>query len=114
MDDAKSKNEELTVYWVQAQPLVLSFIASVVPDSRQANDVLQRVALATTRRFAEYDRQRPFVAWATGIARNEIENFQREKGKRPVPLDIPVEETTAKPPKSEGGRVHDVKEDTES
>ena len=114
MDDAKSKNEELTVYWVQAQPLVLSFIASLVPDFKEADDILQNVALVTTRRFAEYDRQRPFVAWAIGIAKDEIENYRRKKGKRPTPLNIPVEETTPKTSKPEAGRVSDLKEDTKS
>ena len=113
MDDAKETNEELTVYWVQAQPLVQSFVASLVPDFSEADDILQNVALVTTRRFAEYDRQRPFVAWTIGIAKTEISNYRRKNGKRPILLDVPVMESIAKTFESEAARMHDIKKETE-
>lgn len=35
--------------------------------------------MAVVRKYAEYDRNKPFVAWAIGIARNELLAYRRRK-----------------------------------
>ena len=54
--------------WKRARPSVASFIASVVPNLDDADDLQQRVAVAVVRKFADFDRSRSFAAWAIGIA----------------------------------------------
>lgn len=66
------ENERLAALWVQAQPTLSAYIVSVIGDFNQADDVLQQTAMAVVRKFPEYDPQRPFLAWALGIARIEI------------------------------------------
>ena len=70
--------EELTVRWTQAQPLVTSYITSVVRDFNNVEDVVQEVAVAVARGYAASDRSRPFVPWALGIARHKVADFQRK------------------------------------
>ena len=82
--DAK---QNIAVLWVQAQPAVSAFIASVVTDFYAADDILQNVALVTTRRIDEYDSKRPFAAWAIGIAKNEILSYYRSQKKEHRLLD---------------------------
>ena len=70
-------HERFTLLWTAAQPIVGSYIGSLVPDFQEAEDLLQEVALVLLRKFPEYDDQRPFVAWALGVARFEILHARR-------------------------------------
>ncbi len=70
-------DEQFTRRWTQAQPVVASFISSMVPDFHEAEDLLQEVAVVLLRKFGEYDERRPFVAWALGIARLEVLSARR-------------------------------------
>ncbi len=72
---------ELTILWMKAQPSVGAFICSIVRDRHDADDLLQSVALTATDRFHEYDRSRPFGAWAMGIARKHVLNYLRQHAK---------------------------------
>jgi RNA polymerase sigma-70 factor (ECF subfamily) len=71
--------EQFAVLWVGAQATLTAFIRSLVPDFQQAEDVLQRVAVTLVRKFDQYDPQRPFAAWAIGVAKYEVLYFRRER-----------------------------------
>jgi len=64
--------EELTLLWTAAQRTVAAFLRTLVSDPHQSEDLLQRVALVIVRKFSQYDRSRPFTAWAIGIAKQEV------------------------------------------
>lgn len=66
------EQERFTRLWTQAQPAVAGYIAATAVDPHVADDVLQEVALALYTSFASYDPQRPFVAWALGVARHKV------------------------------------------
>ncbi len=72
---------ELAVYWTKAQPQVANFISLMIPDFHDAEDVLQRVAVALVKKFPEFDRRRSFPDWAVGIARYEILAYRRRKAR---------------------------------
>ena len=63
--------------WVKTQPVVWAYILSSVRDHHHAEDVLQQVAQQAAAKFDEYDDERPFTAWAIGIARNKIREYFR-------------------------------------
>ena len=67
-----NNHEQFTRRWTEAQPIVAGYISAVVPDFQEAEDLLQDVAVILLRKFPEYDAQRPFVAWAIGIAKREV------------------------------------------
>ncbi len=71
--------ERFAVLWVGAQPTLSAFIRSLVPDFQQAEEVLQRVAVTLVRKFDQYDSDRPFAAWAIGVAKYEVLYFRRER-----------------------------------
>lgn len=58
-----------TRLFVAAQPALHGFLMSLVHDPHAADDLLQELAERMWRKFGEYDRQRPFVAWGIGFAR---------------------------------------------
>ena len=73
------ETRKATMLWTSAQPIVASFVASVVRDSRDREDVLQETALAVFGAIESYDPQFPFNAWAIGIARNQIRLYLRRQ-----------------------------------
>jgi RNA polymerase sigma-70 factor (ECF subfamily) len=68
----RNTSEEIAVLWTNAQPAVAAFISSIVPEFQDSDDILQQVAVAVIKNYDKYDRDRPFVAWAIGIAKNEV------------------------------------------
>ncbi len=62
---------QATRFWTLAQPAVSAFVTSVVRDFRDRDDVLQDIAVAVIESFDSYDSDRPFTAWAMGVARTK-------------------------------------------
>lgn len=78
---------EVTRLWTLAVPTVSAFVASLVRDFQDRDDVLQDTAVAVVESFERYDRDRPFVAWALGVARNQALLHLRRKGRDRVTFD---------------------------
>ena len=72
-------NEEIAWQWTASLPSVAAYIRSFTNDFHDAQDILQNVSMAVVRKYGEYDRNKPFVAWAIGIARNELLAYRRRK-----------------------------------
>ena len=82
-----ASSAEFTRQWVKAQPLVTSFVFASIRSSHDAEDILQEVATAALADFSEYDSQRPFVAWALGIARFRVLNYYRRHAQEKLLFD---------------------------
>ena len=65
--------------WTLAQPMISAYVAAVIRDFRDRDDVLQAISVAVLEAFPTYDSARPFAAWAMGIARNQIGAYLRER-----------------------------------
>ncbi len=76
---ALDQSERLAQLWTEAQPTVAAFIASLVPDFHQTEDILGRVAVVLVRKFDDYDADQPFVPWVLGIAKYEVLKARRTK-----------------------------------
>lgn len=70
----------LTLLWMQAQPVVEAYLNSLIRNRAVAEDVLQQVALTCTEKFEAFDPARSFNAWAMGIARNKALQFFERAG----------------------------------
>ena len=64
--------QRMTIEWTRTQPSVGRFVCSFLRDRAEADDVLQEVALVIVEKFDDWDPERPFVAWALGIARRVV------------------------------------------
>ena len=106
-----SKHERLTVQWAQSQPLIAAFVSSLVPDFHDADDILQNVAVVTVRKYEQFDPERSFVAWAIGIAKNEILKHQSKQGKRHLLLDIDAVDAVTQEYAKEHSSIHDTRID---
>ena len=74
-------------YWTLAQPVVSAYVAAVVRDFRDRDDVLQAISVAVLESFPTYESTRPFIAWAMGIARNQVGSYLRERKRNRLVFD---------------------------
>ena len=81
------KYQQAIRYWTLAQPFISAYVASVVRDFRDRDDVLQAIAVAVLESFSTYDPARPFIGWASGIARNQIGTYLRERRRNRLVFD---------------------------
>jgi len=84
MDPGDQAHFRFTQLWTAAQPAVAGFVRSLVRDRVAADDVLQETALALFTGFAGYDAQRPFLAWALGVARHKVQDRWRQQARNQV------------------------------
>ena len=54
------------------QARMQAYIRSLVPDATDADDLFQKTSLVMWRSFASFDRDKPFLPWALGVARHQI------------------------------------------
>jgi RNA polymerase sigma-70 factor (ECF subfamily) len=92
MDDAA---RQATRLWTLAQPTVSAFLASVVRDFRDRDDLLQETAVAVIESFDRYDASKSFVGWALGIARNQVGLYLRRRGRHAIVFDTEAVERLA-------------------
>lgn len=81
-EQAAGQKAEFAEYLRQTQARLYGYLHSLVPDVTDADDLMQQTTLVLWKKFADYDRQRSFFAWACGIARLEVANFVRSRGRR--------------------------------
>lgn len=74
-----NETEEFAILWTKAQPAVSAFVSALVPNFHEAEDVLDQVVVTLVRKFSTYDRERPFVNWAIGVARFEVLKHRRSR-----------------------------------
>jgi RNA polymerase sigma-70 factor, ECF subfamily len=79
--------EELAAHWTAVQSTVAAFVRTLVTDFHQSEDILQRVAVTLVRKHDQYDRTRPFVAWAIGVAKLEVLMFFHQQSKDRLVFD---------------------------
>jgi RNA polymerase sigma-70 factor (ECF subfamily) len=64
------------------QTRLYGYIHSLVRDLNDADDLFQQTTLILWKKFAEFDPTRSFFSWACGIARLEVANFLRGRGRQ--------------------------------
>ncbi|QDT66309.1 sigma-70 family RNA polymerase sigma factor [Calycomorphotria hydatis] len=54
-----------------------AYIYSLLANHADAEDVFQRCSLIMWKKFDQYDQEREFLPWASGVAFYEVKNFLR-------------------------------------
>ncbi len=72
------------------------YIFTLLPNEEDTKDVLQEVCISISRRFADYDRSRPFLPWACRFAYLKVLKFhEQQRPRRMVKLPTEVLELLA-------------------
>jgi RNA polymerase sigma-70 factor (ECF subfamily) len=81
-EDIQSRKAEFAEYLRQDQTRLFGYIHSLVRDLNDADDLYQQTTLILWKKFGAFDPQRSFFAWACGVARLEVANFLRARGRQ--------------------------------
>jgi RNA polymerase sigma-70 factor, ECF subfamily len=73
------RNEEFVRLFVENQRRVHAFIATLLPNLSDAEDVLQETSVTAWRKFDDFRSGTDFVRWACTIARLEVLKFRRQQ-----------------------------------
>ena len=74
---------DFAALWAEHFPRVRAYVFLYVSPQHDADDVIQETAMAAAKSFERFDRQRDFLSWVIGIARNRVREFYRAAG-RPI------------------------------
>lgn len=110
MDQQPTRMQQMAVRWTAAQPAVAAFIASMVPDFHDSEDLLQLVAASVVAKYDDYVDTKPFVPWAIGIARLEVLNHRRKSARDRHVLNSEAMESVAAAYREMEGQWDDLKE----
>lgn len=83
----EESTRQATRLWTLALPKVSAFVAGVVRDFKDRDDVLQEIAVAVIDSFASYDQARSFDAWAMGVAKNQVSVYLRKRRRHRAVFD---------------------------
>ena len=78
---ANALHDAFVEYFVRDQGRIYAYIATLLPNRGDAEDVFQQTSLTLWRKWEEYDFKHDFVTWACGIAHNLVRNFLRSSSR---------------------------------
>jgi RNA polymerase sigma-70 factor, ECF subfamily len=81
-----AKQEEFLEAFLNYETNLRAFIGALVRNRQDCQDVFQETAMTLWRMFDEYDPQRPFGAWAKGIAAKKVLQYRTRSGRVPTPF----------------------------
>lgn len=73
--------ERFTALLVSHQPAILGFIRTLLPQTSEAEDLLQKTCLIAWQKFNQFDETTKFSTWACKIAYFEVKNYLRTKAR---------------------------------
>src|SRR3979409_340936 len=79
-----NRQDEVLKLFLKHEADVKAFIGSLLLDGHLRDDAFQEVALTLWRQMDAYDWQRPFGAWARGIAARKILQLRDQNARFPV------------------------------
>ncbi|MEQ8836473.1 MAG: sigma-70 family RNA polymerase sigma factor [Lacipirellulaceae bacterium] len=89
-DSQHSQQDQFAQQLIANQGRLYAYIATLLPNRTDAEDVLQRTSLILCQKWEHYDTGRAFLPWARGIALNEIRNFLRRSERKNIHLSEPM------------------------
>jgi RNA polymerase sigma-70 factor (ECF subfamily) len=78
------RQDEFLKLFLKHQTDVKAFIGSLIFDSHLRDDVFQEVAVTLWRQMDAYDWQKPFGAWARGIAAKKVLQLRDQNARFPI------------------------------
>jgi len=83
-DDPSAAQQRFLSLFLRSEREVFRYVAVLVPNVADAEDIVQQTALALWEKFGEYDPALPFTPWACRFALNKarqwVERHQRWQG----------------------------------
>jgi RNA polymerase sigma-70 factor (ECF subfamily) len=102
MPDLSADRERVISLISSNYPELLRFAFTLLPHQHDAQDVLQEALLAITRKFSEYDPDRPFLPWASRFVYIHAIKSMERNASGPTYLSPELMEVLARERQEEG------------
>ncbi len=76
--DWSPQHDQFVERFIRSQDRIYACVATLLPNRTNAEEVFQQTSLVLWKKWQQFDPGRDFVAWACGIAHNEVRNFLRK------------------------------------
>ena len=76
--DSSPQHDQFVELFVRFQDRIYAYVATVLPNRDDAEEVFQQTSLVLWKKWREFDPDRDFVRWACGMAHHELQNFLRK------------------------------------
>ena len=84
--------EEFMRLFLRSQRDIFRYVAVLVPNADDAQDIVQETAVALWKKLDQYDSGQPFTAWACRFALIEARQYARKRQRWPALLDAELVE----------------------
>jgi len=74
-DDSSAEQQRFLSLFLRSEREVFRYVAALVPDVVDAEDIVQQTALALWEKFEAYDPNQPFTPWACRFALNKTRQW---------------------------------------
>jgi RNA polymerase sigma-70 factor (ECF subfamily) len=74
-EDATAAQQQFLSLFLRSEREVFRYVAALVPNVADAEDIVQQTALALWEKFDAYDRNQPFTPWACRFALNKAKQW---------------------------------------
>ncbi|MFK7770363.1 MAG: sigma-70 family RNA polymerase sigma factor [Mariniblastus sp.] len=80
--DGQMERELFIEKFAENQQRIYSFVLSLAPNWSEAEEIFQRVSVVLWKKWAGYNRESEFIAWAFGVSRLEVLKHMSEKKRK--------------------------------
>lgn len=82
------QRQEFMAQFVRAERSIRALLLAATGDMNLVDDLMQNAAVALWKKWPEYNPDRPFRAWALGVARIEVLRWRRSVARNRIVLDV--------------------------
>ena len=75
LEDQNATHQRFLSLFLRSEREVFRYVAALVPNVADAEDIVQQTALALWEKFDAYDTNRPFTPWACRFALNKTKQW---------------------------------------
>src|ERR1041384_1401692 len=75
LDDKDAAQQRFLSLFLRSEREIFRYVAVLVPNAADAEDIVQQTALALWEKFDAYDPEQPFTPWACRFALNKTKQW---------------------------------------
>lgn len=95
LDDSNAAQQRFLSLFLRSEREVFRYVAALVPNVTDAEDIVQQTALALWEKFEAYDPTQPFTPWACRFALNKARQWIERRQRWQALLDHGLAEELA-------------------
>ena len=86
-DDSNAAQQRFLSLFLRSEREIFRYVAALVPNISDADDIIQQTAIALWERFDSYDPAQPFTPWACRFALNKARQWMARRRRWQVLLE---------------------------